>query len=102
MASYHRTQILLDVQQHSALTQIAQDEQRSLSELFREMAQDYLARKTEEQKKQQALLALKQLESLRKQIASRQAAPILDAVYQIQEVREDRAEELEQIQRGSE
>jgi predicted DNA-binding protein len=43
----HRTQILLEPQQHKALTEIAQREKRSLSDVVREM----LEKQLEEHKK---------------------------------------------------
>ncbi|MCB9135985.1 MAG: ribbon-helix-helix protein, CopG family [Anaerolineales bacterium] len=39
----HRTQILLELDQHQALTEIAQKEKRSLSDVVREMLRQQLA-----------------------------------------------------------
>lgn len=39
----HRTQILLEPEQHKALTEIAQREKRSLSDVVREMLEKQLA-----------------------------------------------------------
>jgi predicted CopG family antitoxin len=46
-----RTQILLELEQHKLLTEIARREKRSLSDVVREMVDDQLA------KRKQALLA---------------------------------------------
>ncbi len=58
----HRTQILLEPEQHQALTEIARREKRSLSELIRQLVDEQL--------------------QLRKQRALEQAAQALLADYQ--------------------
>jgi predicted CopG family antitoxin len=52
-----RTQILLQPEQHKALVEIARDEERSLSDLIREM----LAKQLEDHKKRELELAAKAL-----------------------------------------
>ena len=53
----HRTQILLETEQHQALTDIARRENRSLSDLVREM----LEKQIEEHKKKDLALAAEAL-----------------------------------------
>ena len=53
----HRTQILLEQEQHKALTEIAKRENRSLSDLVREM----LEKQLEEHKKMELAAAAKAL-----------------------------------------
>ena len=53
----HRTQILLEPEQHKVLTEIAQREKRSLSDVVREMLQKQL----EERKKMELAAAAKAL-----------------------------------------
>lgn len=55
----HRTQIMLEPEQHRALTEIAQKERRSLSDLIREMLQAELEKRRQQELTQaaQALLA---------------------------------------------
>lgn len=51
----HRTQILLEPEQHKILTEIARQEKRSLSDLLREMVDEQIA-----SRKQMALTAAAQ------------------------------------------
>ena len=44
----HRTQILLESEQHRALTEIARQEQRSLSDLVREMVDRLIVERKQE------------------------------------------------------
>ena len=49
----HRTQILIEPAQHRALTEIAQREQRSLSDVVREMLQAQLKQRSQDATKVQ-------------------------------------------------
>jgi predicted DNA-binding ribbon-helix-helix protein len=55
---YHRTQILLEIEQHQALAEIAEREKRSISDLIRKMIRERLAayRQAELQAAARALL----------------------------------------------
>lgn len=55
----HRTQILLEKSQHEALTQIAQEESRSLSEIVREM----IDRELRYRQRRQMFLAARELQA---------------------------------------
>ena len=95
----YRTQILLEPEQHQALTEIAEQEDRSLSDLVREILRDYLEQLQEENKVQQGLEALQRLKAIREETRQRYG------VYQgniVDEIREERDEEIDRIRRGQE
>jgi hypothetical protein len=86
----HRTQILLEREQHSALVEIAHQEQRSISDLVRGIVSQYLRERGRETERQRAVRALERLTSLRKEIEQR------SGVYQGDVIAEARAERDEQ------
>jgi hypothetical protein len=65
MNNKYRAQILLEPEQHAALAEAAQRENRSLSDLMREIVDDWLARLDQEAQRQRELLALEELTALR-------------------------------------
>ena len=69
----HRTQILLEPEQHALLTQFAQNEGRSLSDIVREMlnAQIALRQREADILRQQRLETLQRIELHRQQILAR-------------------------------
>lgn len=69
----HRTQILLEPEQHALLTQFAQNEGRSLSDIVREMLQVQieLRQQKADRLRQQQLEALRHIELHRQQILAR-------------------------------
>lgn len=69
----HRTQILLESEQHALLTQFAQNEGRSLSDIVREMltAQIALRQREADTLQQQRLETLQRIELHRQQILAR-------------------------------
>ena len=69
----HRTQILLEPEQHALLTQFAQNEGRSLSDIVREMlnAQIALRQREADTLRQQRLETLQRIELHRQQILAR-------------------------------
>jgi hypothetical protein len=71
----HRTQILLDPEQHKALKEIARRERRSLSDVVRTMLQKQI----EERKKRDMELAAKALLADYKTDAELTAFSVLDA-----------------------
>ena len=94
----HRTQILLEPAQHQALSEIAQREQRSLSDLVREMLQAQLDRRERDAPavKQRRLEALTQIRRHRQAILDRRGGrPLeIDAVDLIKQIRDERDGEL--------
>jgi predicted CopG family antitoxin len=94
----HRTQILLEPEQHQALTEIARREQRSLSDVVREMLHDQLKQRrqnaTAERKRR--LEALERIKSHRQAILDRRGGnPLeIDVVELINQMRDERDAEL--------
>lgn len=100
----HRTQVLLEPQQHQELTRIAAREDRSLSDLLREIVRNELERRQtdEERLKQERREAIEQIREHRKERLAKLPpdAPQLDYVEVIRQAREERADELWEAVRG--
>lgn len=93
----HRTQVLLEPQQHQELTRIAAREDRSLSDLLREIVRRDLERRgtDEERVRRERLAAIEEIrQNRRRAVASGEAEATLDSVELLREAREERAEEL--------
>jgi hypothetical protein len=92
----HRTQILIEPEQHRALTEIARREKRSLSELIRDLVQRELdQRRREEHELWDARIGI--IERARERFAGRTtrsggATPDFDAVAEIAAARAERDE----------
>lgn len=100
----HRTQVLLEPQQHQELTRIAKEEDRSLSDLLREMVRrDLERRRTEEDAELRArLTALERALENRDAIERRRGGPIdLDPAELIRQAREERDRESWEAVGGS-
>ena len=97
----HRTQILLEPEQHQALTEIARREQRSLSDVVREMLQAQLKQRRQDATavRKQRLEALEQIKSHRQAILDRRGGRPLetDAVELINQIRDERDGELTSV-----
>ena len=93
----HRTQILLDPEQHQQLSQLAQNENRSLSDVIREMLDAQLATRQRETASllQRRLAALERIASHRQQVLDeRNGQPLMIQVQQmIDQLREERDEQ---------
>jgi hypothetical protein len=93
-----RTQILLEPEQHRALADVAQAENRSLSDVIREMLAQQLAqrRRRTESKRQRRLDALARIRKHQQEIVTRRGGRRLelDAVALIEQVRDERDDEL--------
>jgi hypothetical protein len=93
----HRTQVLLEPQQHQELTRIAAEEKRSLSDLLREIVRRELERKRgdDERVRRERLATIEEIrQNRRRAVASGEAEATLDSVELLREAREERAEEL--------
>ena len=98
MNNKYRAQILLEPEQHAALAEAAQRENRSLSDLMREIVDDWLARLDQEAQRQRELQALDELTALRLKIQEEHG------IYTgnlIDEVRAGRDEDVERVWRGA-
>ena len=76
-----RVQILLESRQHTALKKAAKRAKMSMSELMREITDDYLARNTPDQE-DEVLQALKNLKQIREKQALYQGEPVAEARFE--------------------
>ena len=94
----HRTQILLEPEQHKTLVEIARREQRSLSDVVREMLQVQIQQRQQDESavKKQRLEALEQIRRHRQAILERRGGRLLaiDAAEFIAQMRDERDGEL--------
>jgi hypothetical protein len=97
MSTLHRTQILLEPEQHRALAKMARRTGRSMSDVAREILGEALARQEREASRQRALQAIEWLSAFREEIRARHGVLQRDFVA---EGREERAEEIERVMRG--
>ena len=94
MSTLYRAQILLEPEQHQALTEIAQREGRSISDLVREIVGRHLAERDREVQLQRELQAIQELTHIRKQIQEQHGIYHVDLVA---EVREERDRDTERV-----
>jgi predicted CopG family antitoxin len=90
----HRTQILLEPAQHQALGQIAREEQRSMSDVVREIIQQAIEQREQQKESelQRDLAALERIRQHREAILARRGGKPLDfdVVEEINQGREER------------
>ena len=89
----HRTQILLEPEQHSALVEISRQEERSISDLVRRIISQYLKERARDTERQRAIQSLEKLTVLRRKIEQR------SGIHQGDLIAETRAERDEQMGR---
>jgi predicted DNA-binding ribbon-helix-helix protein len=89
-----RTKILLEPEQHRALTEIAQAEGRSLSDLLREIVADHLAHRDQDERLQQALQAIDALSWICEQVEAEHGMCATDLLA---EIRAEREQDTEQV-----
>jgi hypothetical protein len=97
MSTLHRTQILLEREQHQALTQMARRSGCSVSELVRQTLRERLAQKAREEKDAEVREALEWFRGLRERIRAKHGVLNVDLV---EEVRQEADSQLERIWRG--
>ena len=95
----YRAQILLEPQQHAALAEIAQRENRSISDVVREIIREWLEGQDHEARLTRELTALEELTRLRLAIQEEHGIYTGDL---IEEVRAERDEEFDRVLRGEE
>ena len=91
MGTLYRAQILLEPEQHEALKGIAQEEDRSISEVVREIVRQHLAEQEGDIQMQRELQALQDLAQTRTQLREQHG------VYQgdlLAEVRAEREQDV--------
>ena len=96
MNKMHRAQILLEPDQHQKLTEIAQREDTSISEIVRTAVQKWLNEREDAEVLRQRLEALEQVNQHRQAILSRRKGKLLeiDLTATIDQIRGDRDDEL--------
>lgn len=98
MARMRRTQILLEPQQHDALKRIAAQEQRSLSDIIRDMVQTQIGLYDDNQQRRLArrLQALQEIETHKAAMrARRDGDPLaIDFPTLVDELREERDDHI--------
>jgi hypothetical protein len=93
----YRAQILLEPEQHKVLVEIADRENRSISDVVREILREYFARRQETVRLERELTALKRLHQIREDGIERYG------VYQgdlIADSRAGRDDDFERVWRG--
>ena len=90
----YRTQILLEPDQHRSLSEIARRQSRSISHVVREIVRNYLVEQDEAMQKQTAVF--EQIERDIAEILARNGGKPLDVdvTALIEEMRQERADEL--------
>ena len=99
MSTLYRAQILLEPEQHRALTEIAQREGRSLSDLVREIVERHLAERDREARLQREIKALEALTQIREQLQAQHGMCPADWLA---EARAEWEQEIERVWRGEE
>ena len=97
MGTFYRAQLLLEPEQHRALTEIARREGRSVSDLVREILRQHLVERDRDARKQREMQAIEELTHIRQRLKEEHG------VYQgdlLAEVRAEREEDMERIWRG--
>jgi len=91
MAKY-RAQILLEPNQHQALSEIAAERRQSISHVVREIVQEYLGGIALDEKQRQEIQAIQALAKLRQSIQTQHGQITVDLLA---EARQERDNELE-------
>ncbi len=89
----YRAQILLEPQQHQALSEIAHQRQQSLSHVVREIVQDYLVEHNLDEKQRKEIQAIQALAELRRTIQERRGLVTEDLLA---EARQERIAEFDE------
>lgn len=92
MGNLYRAQILIEQEQHQTLVEMAENQDKSISQIVREILQRYLREFERENQLKQELTALEKLVSNRKQLQQQYGFLNEDL---LEELREERQQELE-------
>ncbi len=93
----YRAQILLEPEQHAVLAQAARREERSISDLIREIVDQWLKQQDEQRLWEQCMQSLEHLNQIRERIQQEYG------VYQgdlLESARAERDEDLNRVWRG--
>jgi len=94
MSTLYRAQILLEPEQHQALTEIARKEGRSLSDLVREIVRQHLAQQGRATRLQREIEAIDALTQIRRQLHAEHGIYPTDLLA---EVRVEREQDVEHV-----
>ena len=93
----YRAQILLEPEQHAALVEIAQTENRSISDLVREIVRQWLDEQDRDAQLARELQALDELTQMRLAIQEQHGVYMGDL---LEEARAERDEDMDRVWRG--
>lgn len=93
----YRAQILLEPDQHQALSEIADQRQQSISHVVREIVQNYLVERDLDEQQRQEIQAIQALAELRRSIQTQRGLVTEDLLA---EARQERSLELDQRGEG--
>ena len=85
MSTLYRARILLEAEQHRALTEIAQREGRSLSDLVREIVGQHLAGRDRQVRLQREMQAIEALAQIRRQLQAQHGTYQGDLLAEVRE-----------------
>lgn len=97
MTRLHRTQILLEPDQHQALVHLAREQERSISEIMREIVQYYLAVRDADRRMERELQAVVNLAEMRHKVQVKHGD---DLEQLLADARDEREQEFERAWRG--
>ena len=89
MSRLHRAQILIESDQHEALTEIAETEGRSMSDIVREILRLHLRERSREAKAVAAVKAIDRLTEIRSALRETRGVYQGDPVAEVREAREE-------------
>jgi len=93
----YRAQILLEPDQHQALSEIADQRQQSISHVVREIVQDYLVERDLDEQQRKEIQAIQALAELRRSIQNQRGLVTEDLLA---DARQERSVELDQRREG--
>jgi len=99
MSTLYRAQILLGSEQHQALAQIAEQEGRSISDLMREIVEQHLAARRQQDQQATALQAVERLTQIRTRLQEEHGMVQTDPLA---EVRAEWDQDVERTWQGDE
>ncbi len=97
MSDLHHAQILLESEQHQALTTLAIEQGTSLSALVRDIVRQYLMDVTEQAQEQRRLKAIENLSKLRHSIRSEHGVLASDF---LEDARDERMQDHDDVLKG--
>jgi transposase-like protein len=91
MSTLYRAQLLLELEQHQALAEIARREGRSVSDLVREIVRQHLVGKDQAARKQKEMQAIEELTQIRERLREEHGIYQGDLLAEVRAEREDEA-----------